>query len=496
MVATLFQRVSFIGRLRFLLLDRHQTLTTRVALIVVCLALTPVTAFLLREFNPNDPFLILRQFAPVILIGLITVAALIYRAMHVPVLITLMLTTVLHDGISTGTDTKISFTFFMLYVWLFVWLFKTLVIERKFALKPSYTNVGAGLFITVVLLSFLWSNAFVEERVGFLYADKTIPRLMTALVIIISMATHVLFANNVNSERTLKQFVWWFIGVGVVFAVIRFTAGTVPYPFNDRGQFPAWAVAFMLGQLFFNNALRWQVRLVLVVGILIWMQQTLGLGIGWLSGWVPLGIVAMGLIFFRSRQMFVFALLLIGIYGVTQIGNIQQTLAAEEAESGNTRALSWQRTFGVTGDHLFLGTGPAGYHFYFTAYGYYNMGPTGTFNLSHNNYVDILAQTGLVGFSVWIIFWVAQGFNTLRLLLTPAPNGFFKGVKYTLIACYPAILITMMLGDWITPFPYTQTLAGIDYTIWAWMLTGLTVAVYHLMREQNAALPLQTVTAN
>jgi O-Antigen ligase len=492
MVTTLIRRAPFIGRLRFLLFDRHYNLTLRVSLIAVCLILTSLAAFMLRQFNPADPFSFLRQFSVVILMGLVTVTALIYRHMQAPALAVLIVSTLLHDGINTGTDTKISFTFFLLYLWVFIWLFKMIVVERQFKLQPSHTNLTVGLFIVAVVVSFIWSNAYVEAGVGYLYADKTIQRLMTGLVIIISAATHVLYANTVRSEKILKHIVWWFIGVGVVFGVLRLMTGEVPAPLNDRGQFPAWITAIILGQLFFNDALRWPLRVVLTSTVVMWLLITLGVGITWLSGWVPLLVVILTLTFFRSRKLLLVALLLMAVYGISKIETIQRTLTTEEQESGTSRALSWERTVAVTGDHFFLGTGPAGYHFYFTAYGYYDLNGVGSFNLSHNNYVDILAQTGLVGFTLWMLFWIAQGLNTWNLLRTPAPNGFLKGLKYTLVACYPAILVTMMLGDWLTPFPYTQTLAGIDYTIWAWMLTGLTVALYHVLREQNANRQLLT----
>ncbi|MEZ4671834.1 MAG: O-antigen ligase family protein [Anaerolineae bacterium] len=495
MVGLFARHMPFIGRWRYLLLDRHYNRTIRISLVVLCLVFTAMSAIMLRQFNANDPFSILRQLAVIIFVGGITAAAWVYRNIEAPALVVLIVTTVLHDGISTGTDTKITFTFFLLYLWLGIWLFKFVVVERRLKLQPAYTNIPLGLFLGALAISFIWSSTFVEEQVGYLYADKIIPRLMTGLVIVISPLTSLLYANNVTSEKMLKRLVWWLIGVGVVFGVLRFVTGSVPEPLNDKGQFPAWVTALMLGQLLFNNKLSWKIRAVLVVGVLVWLQEMLGLGITWLSGWVPLFVVAMILVFFRSRKAVLVLALLIVIYGVVKVDDIRNTLNAEEGESGSTRALSWQRTFAVTGDHFFLGTGPAGYHFYFTAYGYYELGGIGSFNLSHNNYVDIMAQTGVVGFMMWIVFWGAQGLNVLRLWRTPAPSSFLKGTKYALVACYPAILITMMLGDWITPFPYTQTLAGLDYTIWAWILTGLTVATYHIMAKQNAEQALQQTAA-
>ena len=64
-------------------------------------------------------------------------------------------------------------------------------------------------------------------------------------------------------------------------------------------------------------------------------------------------------------------------------------------------------------------------------------------------------------------------------------NDFAKGLKFALLAAYPATIVSMMLGDWVTPFIYTQTLAGIDYAIWAWMVAGMTVALYHIYLETH-----------
>jgi O-antigen ligase len=138
-----------------------------------------------------------------------------------------------------------------------------------------------------------------------------------------------------------------------------------------------------------------------------------------------------------------------------------------------TRSEAWDRVFMLIQEHPLLGMGPAGYHFYFTA------SIDGFYQLSHNNYIDIIAQTGFVGFVFYAWMWLAMGWITWRMYRTVPRQGFRYGLAVSLVAAYFVSLATMMLGDWITPFPYTQTLAGIDYTIWHWMMAGLTVALYY-----------------
>jgi len=247
---------------------------------------------------------------------------------------------------------------------------------------------------------------------------------------------------------------------------------------NARGQFPTWFIAFAFGQVLFNGSLRWYIKLVLLGGMAIWAQITLGLGLGWLSGWLPVVLVLGLLLVLYSRKLTAVFFLCIVVWGVFNTSFLNKTFGAEQSESGNTRSIAWSRALGVVGKHLLFGAGPAGYEYYFHAYGYYDSG-VGTADLSHNNYIDIIAQTGVVGFTLWILLWAGQGWMIWKLFRKRIDDPFFSALRYSLVVCYPAILLSMMLGDWVTPFPYTQTLAGIDYTIWAWMISGVSIALYY-----------------
>ena len=92
--------------------------------------------------------------------------------------------------------------------------------------------------------------------------------------------------------------------------------------------------------------------------------------------------------------------------------------------------------------------------------------------------------------------WGAQGLMMWKLFWKEIDDPFLNALRYSVIACYPAILAAMMLGDWITPFPYTQSLAGIDYTIWAWMISGIAIALYYFTpnpKPQEQELPVPQV---
>jgi O-antigen ligase len=356
-----------------------------------------------------------------------------------------------------------------------------IVIDRKISVRPALINWPALVFIGMAILSFIWSSLFVDHQVGFLYNDKFLPRLMTIDVMIISPLTTLLFANYLRSERAFKWIVWWLVAVGSIFWIRYFFSWSDLNFINTGGQFSAIVCALALGQLLFNPRQRWYVRLVLLGTVGIWMYIQIQLGLSWLSGWLPV-VLAVGLVTVAYSRKLAVLFALVGIAYLLSTGEVfSSNLERENLESGVTRTAAWEQTLDIVRDHLFLGTGPAGYHYYLTAYGTFR---SGIAQLSHNNYIDVIAQTGMVGFLGYLSFWIGVGLMAWKLLRAPMPSDLLRGLKYAALACYPVTLLSMMLGDWVIPFPYTQTLAGVDYTIWHWMMAGIIIALYYFGSDQ------------
>lgn len=475
----LYSRAGIVGKMRYFFLDRHYNVTVRTLLVGLCLVATLLSAFLLEGIDSGAspiPGLI-----PILAIAGIAGLAFVYTHMELFGLMVLAVSMLVNDGIATGSGTKATFTFVLLFVWLFLWFFKMVAVEKHIRLRPTLAHIPIFLFCVVAVISFLWSGAYTEPGVQYLLDSKLAPRLMTTLVLIISPLTYLFYTNHIRSLNSLRFITWWFIGLGALYLVLELSLGTIPSPFNANGQFPTWVGVIALGQLLFNRQLTWWMRAGLGVIILGWLYITMTLGVTWLSGWLPLLVGVAAVVFFYSRKLFFVVLLITAGMFVISYAAIQENFARENEESGGTRTQAWQRVFDLTERHLVFGTGPAGYHFYFTTY------LRGQWQLSHNNYVDILAQTGVAGFTLWLLLWGGIGVMTWRLyrVIPRMGGGFQQGFAIALVASYPCTLVTMALGDYITPFPYTQTLQGIDYTIWAWILPGLATAMYYITLENS-----------
>ncbi len=479
---SVFGRWSPVGRLRYWLLDRYYNWTLRAGLIGLCLLLTVICTILLRDAELYNPMSIMKAYIPALAIVGLAGVIFVYRNLPLMPLMALIVSTALADGVGTGTGTKITFTFMFLALWTGIWLFRQLVVYRKIEIRAAGLNYLVLAFIAAVLCSFAWSNLYVDEAVRPFMESKTMPRLMNMAVMILSPLTMLMFANLIPSVNMLKKLVWWFIFIGAVVGVIWFLTNNVPRPLNGRGVISIWVSGLAIGQVFFNQSIRWYLKIALVGLVGIWGYINISLGFSWLSGWVPYLLIIGIIMALYSRKLLLVGLVVVAIYvGVNQ-ASIDQSFSAESTESGETREAAWSEALKISGQHFFLGTGPTGYYFYYSTYGF-------KANLSHNNYIDIIAQLGVIGFTAFIAMWLAIGWMLLKMYrLVPSDNGFVHGLKVTCLAAWPVTMVLMMLGDWITPFPYTQGLAGLDFTIWCWMMPGMGLALLYLFEQQQSPL--------
>lgn len=467
------QNARFIGRARYFIWTRHHILTLRLSLIILCLVFTVTSALLLQTSK------IIIGIIPILLVAGLAGFLFIYYNLQLTPLILVIVSTVLSMGIGTGTGTPITLTFILLVIAPLIWFIRMAAVERHFDILPLPANWPGLLFIITVVISSFWGGAFADNDVRFLFIDKINVRAMTGLTIIVSILAYFLFANYTRSLRSMKFMVYWYILAGGVMGAIFLMTGFVNLPMNPKGQLPAFVTILALGQVLFNQGIPRFLKLALIAICATWFYITYFLGITWLSGWVPT-VIGAGILFaLRSKKLLVLGVIFVAIYALSNTDFITNTLNIENKESGGTRTEAWNRVLDLTDDHLLFGTGPVGYHFYFTV----DIG--GLYQLSHNNYMDILAQTGVIGFAIFIWMWLAIGWTIWRVYRMVPREGFQYGLGMSLVATYAMTMFVMALGDWITPFPYTQSLAGIDYTIWHWMFAGLSGALYAHIKQNH-----------
>jgi O-antigen ligase len=253
---------------------------------------------------------------------------------------------------------------------------------------------------------------------------------------------------------------------------------------NDRGLWSLWTVvpAFCLAVAL--PKLRWQWRALLLALVVANLYQTMMLNQFWKSGWVPTLAALYVAVLMRSRPWFVVMVLISLAVGYREREFLAQMTQAEMLEGADQRIGMWEINARIVGDHWLLGTGPAGYAVYYMNY-YPNDARS-----THNNYLDILAQFGVLGMGAWIWLSVAAVVEGARLYRSLAP-GFLKTLTMTVISGWLGALGSMMLGDWLLPFAYNQTITGYKYTVYTWLFLGMLISIRAIRGRTVDAVPVE-----
>jgi hypothetical protein len=423
-----------------------------------------------------------------LLVGIVPTLLLLYRPM-IGLLLLVPASLYAPVNIGTGTGTALSATILLLVLLIGLWLLDMLVRQKNISF------ISSRPFLPLVVLLAIASLAFgVGQLPWFLYAKQaSIAAQIGGLsVFFLSAAAFFLAAHQVHDLRWLRYLTWTFLAFGGLYILGRhFPALRITrfFQWGAHGSlFWTWMVALASSQALFNTSLKphWRVILgglaaaTLAVG---WFQAR-----DWASGWVPGMAVVGALVWLRNWRLGLLATVLAVLVKVVfDPGLFNQLLRADEY-SINTRWVAWEIVLiDIVGVNPLLGLGPANYYNYthlFPILGWYV-----DFN-SHSQYVDLLAQTGILGFMCffWFIWEVGRLGWRLRVKV---PEGFARAYVNGALAGLVGMLVAGALGDWILPFVYNIGLVGFRASIFGWLFLGALIALDRMyVTDHGLASPI------
>ncbi len=382
----------------------------------------------------------------------------------------------------TGTQSRLVSSLVIAAGCTALWLFKSVLRPRGDRLKPSAINAPLIAFIAVGLVSYLWSLLMRDPTV---YVWKSFPYVQIAALVVNSLLPllSLFVAQQIEDVRWLKAITWIILGLGA-FAVISFlfrlpTAAAITN--GSRGLFATWVGVLAYAQLLFNRDLNRVQRILLVglFGAVVYLYFIVY--VTWFSGWIPLAVACAALTLLRSRRLAVLVSLVLGVFLVINATFYFQDLVAAKVQSGDLERLSiWEQSLDLVGLHPILGMGPAGYAVYNVSYFPRDARST------HNNYFDILAQTGIAGTAVFVwllVSFIRVGVASRKRLLRDGP-GFELAFASAALAGSFGVVVSMLFGDWVLPFAYNQTITGFDNAAFTWIMLG---AMVSLQLQQTGA---------
>ena len=431
----------------------------RVAIILGVLAMAPALAYLMVKRNPI--YGIAAAAMPLVVLG---VLFMMLHLKYAPAVI-MWVAAFVPFSLPTGTGSRLVVSLVITLLLVGLWVFRMWLVDRRFYLRPSPANLPILGFVVVVLISVAWSNVFMDPLVfrsrTFLFVQGA-----SALVMALLPAAFLMAANLVDSLTMVKTIVGMLLLAGVIGLVKQY--GVVNFPFNTGGLYTTWVIALSAGLAMFGNRLGlvWRGLFLALAGV--WVFWGSILHISWVSGWLPGLVAIVVLIALRSKKLAVFTALVMAVVVYVNQTYYANTVNAENTESGDTRLAAWEQNWRVTSQHLLFGTGPGGYAAYYMSYFPKEAMAT------HNNYIDILAQTGLIGFAFYIVIFGVIAWKGYRLCRRLKGRGdFTEALANSLLAGTVAGIVAMTLGDWLIPFAYTQTISGFDHSVFSWLLMGL-----------------------
>lgn len=299
-------------------------------------------------------------------------------------------------------------------------------------------------------------------------------------IFLLSAAAFLLAAHWTRDERWLQALTWLFIALGAVFV-----AGRVAEPIGqltDRlfqagasgSLFWTWLVALAFGQAAFNQKLAPILRLALAGVVAAALYDSLAGAEAWLSGWLP-AVVALVVALVAGAPRLALPTMAIGaVVGAVNLDRVSAFLSAgDNAFSLVTRLAAWRIVAEITSASPLIGLGPSNYYFYTPLFPI--LGYAVSFN-SHNNYVDIAAETGLLGLACFLWLAFAVGWLAWRARAR-VPAGFGRGYLYGAIGGLAGTLAAMGLGDWFIPFVYNIGFTGFRASVLGWIFLGGLVAL-------------------
>jgi hypothetical protein len=316
-------------------------------------------------------------------------------------------------------------------------------------------------------------------------------------IFVLSAAAFLLGAHHLQGPRRLEWLTRFFLAVGGAYIFLYHGVGAL-FPslssllntMFSRGVagsvFWIWLVSLSFSQAAFNPHLGGRARGLLWVLLGTTSYIRLYLGVDWISGWLPpLAAVAV-ILLLSGRYLAVMGTLTAGLIAYLNASKLASiVMSGDNPYSLATRMAAWRILLNIVRVDPLLGVGPANYYWYtllFPIMGYYV-----PFN-SHNNYIDLLAQTGILGLICFLWFAWEVGLLALRLRARFLP-GFEQAYVLGCLGGLAGSLVAMYLGDWVLPFVYNVGLAGFRSSMIGWIFLGGLVAMETMPRKRLGQQP-------
>ena len=360
-----------------------------------------------------------------------------------------------------------------------LWLLNMFVVKRKFQFVHSRTMLSVIVFLVVSVI------AFGMGQIPWFTFARQAPLAAQAggfAIFLLSLGALIVAAHLIRDIRWLEIIVWVFIGLGAFYVFGRSIHLSYADRLYQRGftagsMFWTWLIALSLSQVIFNNQLKPRIRGLLGVIVLATFYVAFVQANDWKSGWVPPLVAAAAILGMRYKRLLLFAI----PFGFIIASYLAGKLVASDEYSWGTRVDAWIIILEISRVNPLLGLGFSNYYWYTPLFPI--RGWRVSFN-SHSQYVDLIAQVGILGLICF--FWVFFEIGRLSWDLTKKlSDGFALAYSYGVLAGLAGTLMAAFLVDWVLPFVYNIGLTGFRASVLPWIFFGGVISVEQMYKKNS-----------
>jgi O-antigen ligase len=369
-----------------------------------------------------------------------------------------------------------------------IWIFQVILPERKSGqvLLERSLLIPLLFLIVIGLLSIVYSRLFPDPNVPYQYphSDVSITLVnISEMAILVGLPMFLAIVPGlVRTPRDAYVVMLSFVGVGILYALGTIFAAPLGLYSNEvilgvRRPEVFGADSSALGSLillFGSLAMAQTLYATRWKGRLIWAMLSLVFCLGVVmsfgrEAWVGLFLAVLTMVGFRTRNwsvlLVLFApLLLLLMPGISDFFDPSKTY-------GSDRLKIWQDAMAIWLKSPYMGIGAGNFQFFDRVYGSDKVG------VAHNQYLQMLAETGVQGLLCLIWILVVVGIKALQSFKA-AKSRLGKSISLAYIGYYVSILF----GGFFTGIFIPSAAAGggtgpFVAASCRWMLFGLVLSI-------------------
>ena len=351
-----------------------------------------------------------------------------------------------------------------------LWFIDMFIVKRQFNL------IRSRVFLPVVVMLVISVIAFGMGRLPwFLFANQAPldAQLGGFAIFVFSLGLMLATAHLIQDIKWLEIIVWTFIGLGAVYVIGRSLQLPVDllyqHGFAAGSMFWTWLVAHLFSQVVFNHKLKNSSKGILYVILFFTFYTAIVQGYDWKSGWVPPLVVVAVILGLRYPRLIIIAIPIAMIIA----GYVAIKLIASDEYSWGTRIDAWIIVLEISKASPLFGLGFANYYWYTPLFPI--RGFRVSFN-SHSQFVDLIAQVGILGLACFLWIFFEAGRLCLKLM-NQLPDGFARSYSYGVFAGIIGTLVAAFLVDWVLPFVYNIGFDGFRASILPWIFMGGLISI-------------------